>query len=609
MSNHVLDINNICTNFNYTISKNSYYLENYEPTQRGEKINSNNIRVSNSLVLSQYSAKEIINIKNNTRINTSDNTYLMYYQFPDKLTQLSYLINESNGLHFNGNYMSLGIDDYSIKEISKKLFYNVNSIPYSTKTFNGILYLNNSYIANESIQANNKLIDDLLLKENTLNFYNKQLNIIKDHVLFYRYIKNVLLGYPNQITFTKKAFKQNIINAYEERQNTNVTVRSKKIYRDQDYWDYNESPTLTYYTYFTISDISTYNIESDVTTYISLNNTYVRYCDNYYFINNLVPREYKSYFYTGLENNGDIYCKSIQDLEFNIYTNYFHNETIKKEENGTFNSYNIYMAIRPNLLNDVTLATMCNYITKQEYNDTTTKISYANYSNNSLYYVNTTDNLKFRYANTYVSLSIAPSCSYFNYRIVGQNNVQDKPYPLGTDRVISYYNKNILAYINCNVYNNIKVYYDPRPSITNAQVIDATNYQNSYVIFFDYDESINHGTKIKMNKYLFDVLLKYNCIFYNTNPYIFYGYYEISSDKIVHKIYRDIANKNIPLQFAKLTKNNVTLNYIINDKLIIKKFNDLQFTRVKGEVGTKQIYMGEIDTSEYNIINSTPINI
>lgn len=609
MSNYVLDINNICTNVKYTISKSSYFLEDF-PTRFGRNVNSNYIRTDNSLVLAQYSTQDIVNIKNDTKVTTSDNTYLMYYQFPNKLTQLSYLVNDSNGLHYNGKYISLGIDDYSIKEILNKLFYNVNSIPYSTKTFNGILYLNNSYIANESIQANNTLIDNLLMQENTLNFYNKQLNIIKDHVLFYRYIKNILLSYPNQITFTKKAFKQNIINGNVEILNSNVQAQINKIHKDTQYWDIDNNE-LVEYTQFRVVSTNTYNIDSDISTYLSLNNTYIKYCDNYYFINNLIPREYKSYFFTGLENNGDIYCKSVQDLEFNIYTNYFDNETIEKEDNNVFNEYNIYMSVKPNLLNDISLIPSCNYIVKKEYNSDT-NMSYANYSNNTIYYTNSTDNLKFRYSNTYVSLFITPSCSYFNYKINGENNVDTKVYPLGTNHIIASYNKNILAYVDCNIYDNIKIHYDPRQSVTNTQIIDAHNYQNSYVILFEYDTSLKFNNSINISKYIFNVLLKHNCIFYNSEPYIFYGYYEITtSDAIVHKKYRDIANKNIPLQFAKLNPNNVKLNYIINDRLLLRKFDDLEFKHVKGVTTNKKIYMGKINTnnSQYIIVNPIPINL
>ena len=616
MSNHILDINNICTNIKYTISNNSYYLENY-PNE--ETANTNYIHQDNSFVLAQYAADEIVGIKinrNKTEIISKnvvyDNTYLLYYQFPQKLSQMTYLINETNGLYYNGNYISLGIDDYSIKEISNKLFYNINSIPYSTKTFNGILYLNNAYIANESIQANNALVNKLLMQENTLSFYNKQLNIIKDHVLFYRYIKSVLLSHPNQITFTKRAFKQNIISASVEKQNTSKIAKTQTIYKDINYWDGNSAEGLQHYTYFHTINTFTYDIESDLTTYLSLNNTYIKYCDNYYFNNNLLPREYKPYFYQGLENNGNIYCKSIQDLEFNIYTNYFDNEITNKEDNNIFNTYNIYMRISPNLLNSISLISNCNYVNKTSY--LSSNISYANYSNNTLYYTNSSDNLKFKYANTYVSLSIAPSCSYFNYKLIGENMFDDTNiYSLGTNHIISSYNKNILAYIDCNIYDNIRIYYDTRNNITNTQIIDVNNYQNSYMILFEYNTNLGKNDSFEITNYLYNILLKYNCIFYNKEPYLFYGYYEVTTnDNKVYKKYRDIANKNIPLQFAKLNSNIITLNYIINDTLLIENFDNLEFAHTTDEYGntittTKKLYIGELSTN--TIKNIISINI
>lgn len=580
MDNQALYINNIHKNKSINICQNT------------DLLNRSNIS-TNSLIISSY--------------NNAENL-LFYNIFDNNIFQLSYNIKEDNGLYKNSrNFIELNIDNYSIKTVNNKLYYNINSIPYSTTSFNGILYIDNNYITNY-ISINNNIVSQLNLYNNILTYYIFKLNTIKDHINYYNKLKVIIDNNAGNLSFSDIFFKDNIL-SIDKKLNTidegfkKQTISWDDSDNDPDIINENYEGNPTQYTYFDNIKLNTYKSTFEYISYLSLNNIKIQYRNKYYINNELIDNNYSEYFWETIYPNDIIYTKQLNNLEFRIFTNYYNDNDIYNKYNDNINyelnsklisDNNIYMQMESknglSFINNVYKNTIDN--------------TYVNYSILGIISYN---NFNFKNVKQ-IEYDIIPNKSYFTYQykeIIINND--ETIYDISTDSLITNNETTIHYYTESD--NKITINYDNHTEYSYVNIINIPN-ESSYFMIYDSNEDLNEKT---VSKYLFNILSNKKCIMYNKDDinYLFYGYNYIydNKSKQYHKDYDYLINKTItPLNYAILSNDILKLSHIISDNLLVHKISDIKYNSITEQ---KSSYICNLikNNNNYKINNIVKIKI
>ena len=621
MANTILnkntDLNNICKDYSIVVSDNSYIL-NYnaslikldydKKTLQGNilpylelnevnKVNNfqttyhikNEFNFNYSYYQSDYILQGnslIISSLSDNDISSYFNSYIVFYNTESGLKQLSYHFKEGNGLYYdNDNHVvRLNIDNKSIKEINKKLFFDTNSIQISSDDNYGISYIDSKYlkINNGTLSIDLSYIETIISHKYKIQNLYQKINSLYNSLSYYNYVNDI---------------KNNTIDEFKE----NFDIVNTKT----EYDAINKS----------ITQSISYQKES--TLYFPINE--IKYIDNYYFENDLIDKAYKQYISLNDDNSYIIYCKDLEQLEIlsyieNKYLNYsteFDVNKIKDIEFELLNNDNIVDVsdistsidfnkyINNNCLETVNSTDLYSYIYSDDTNNYNKFILKSNIVNKTVYGDNyQITNNKFIYPSKIVDEKIFKQLGIvLNSKISLPQIKKNKIEYIKNGTEIKY--NYIVQTINCK-YNskNIKVLYDNRDiayCTYNTKAIDNSN-QNKYYFLspYNYTSSINIDNNI-------DFIMKNTDICFNNNgsSYLFYGYnFSMNSEQIFKKKYYSIWN-NYPTCFIT--------EYFM--KLLINRKNSVISSKQIVLNNFKELYTQNFNNIEYDKNNYQPVTL
>lgn len=250
-----LTINDLMHPYNVIIEYDNSYMvnasndnsENYPSftesslivNENKEAFNNDTSYFNTSTYMNPYS----LIISNNSYINDQktiiENSYIIYYNSSDGLYQLTYILQEGNGLYNdeNNHIMTMNIDNKSIREVNDRLYYNIESVPSSTSYKPGIHIINkNDFIINNdySISVNhNTEINVISLKNNCKMIY-MNINSLYNELNYLYEIQNSVNGFSN----FKEQSNYNSENSQDNTENYIVTYQfiSPKIQYSDNYY-------------------------------------------------------------------------------------------------------------------------------------------------------------------------------------------------------------------------------------------------------------------------------------------------------------------------------------------------------------------------------------
>lgn len=620
----------------------------------------------NSLIISNLA---------NDEISSDPNSYIVFYNTEYGLKQLTYHYKEGNGLYYDdaNHIFGMNIDNTTIKEMNKKLYFDTNSIPISTKDNYGIGYIDTRYL-----RINNGILS---IKPNYI-----------ENVISYKYkIKNLyerLTNIYNSLSYFNNIYenKNDVIDEFVERfDKLNDGEENKSIKTEISYHKTNSL-------YFPQSEI--------------------KYIDNYYFDNGLINENYKQYITLDENNSYIIYCKDIEKLyilsyisnDYMNYSNTFNRNKIRSIEDNLLNSDDLidisnidtnnldkYISNNNNqeILSNNTLYT---YIYSDETNNYNKFIIQSNIVNNILYSlpVNAVEcspndllnnqniqilfkNYKVfvkRYSNdfeyylevlipyvkantneTFYKCPIKNVRSYqmtkskFKYKnkFIDEKLFKKLGIILNSKISLPTIKKNIIKYIkngttiqydytiqsiNCQYPSkNIKILYDDRDITYCSYNVNAIPYDKDvYYFLSNYD----YGNTKEINDSISFILRNNDISFDNRLQYLFYGYswtmrdYQIFN-KNYYGIWHDLPTYYITSNFMKLIINmdpdinhtdsfNATNIVLDNFKeLYTENFNEIEFNKNDYHPLTLylyKIYRGPDDQyDKISKVNNVTINI
>jgi len=481
-------------------------------------------------------------------------SYIIYYNTNTGLKQLTYHFKEGNGLYYDEDIhaINFNIDNYSIKEINDKLYFNTNSLPIASDTTYGISYINNEYlqINNGILTINNDYIENVIsYKYKIANLYNS-LSSLQDSFAYYDRI-------------------------YNERNNT-INEFSKYCDRIIKYNSNNSNINKTF----------SYSLTSS----LYFPETKLIYVDNYYFSNNMIPESYKKHAQIDLNEDISyiIYCKNIELIDIYSYnTNKFcsystsfndnilndfekniklsNDDSSKKivSENNIYsyvyaddiNKYNKF------LLNTNIVVKCQDVINNKNYEYTLTKIRYNN--------KNIDSKLFKKYGimlNSKLNTNTIKTCS-IDYLLINTNI----KYTLNLNTINIKYNN-----------RNIKLLNDDR-DITYCVFNKNAIINNSSYYYFLVNGKLNSEITINNdnNKIINFMLKNYDISFDSNLSYLFYGYNYCYDDQYIKKNYYGLWH-DLPIQYVNI---NLFRNYLLKyldinnfEEMFIKKINSYIYT-------------------------------
>lgn len=565
-------------NFTYT-----YYQSNYN-------------LIDNALIVSNLSIDEQSAIPN---------SYIVFYNTFCGLKQLSYHYKEGNGLYYDANnhVFNMNIDNSSIKEINKKLFFDTNSIPISSKENYGISYVNTKYLT-----VNNGILSiDLPYIENIISYKYKIKNLFQSLTSIHN-----SLSYYNNIYETKN----DAIDTFKKSFDIVTNNISKNIIDSTI--SYNQTNSL----YFPLSEI--------------------KYIDNYYFDNNMIDEKYKQFVTLDENNSYIIYCKDIEKIHI---LSYISNDFANYKESFDINQIkDIETSILNNDwpdLNSISSSTnFSKYITenKQETIDNNNLYSYiyvdeTNNYNKFIIQANIINNSQLMMNDKYYK--VIKTGFKYNSKFVDEKLFKKLGIILNSKISLPQLKKNILKYnkkgksieyeytvetINCNYEEkNIKILYDTR-NITYCtyNTTPIPNGPNNFYFLSDYNYSNTRPISVP----IVNIMKNFDISFDSSLKYLFYGYNWNMKDnnkftKNYYGIWNDLPTYYITSNFMEtlLTKlqpsssqldqvNKLPLSNFL--ELYCQDFSEIEFDKENNESITLYLYKIYKNSSGYYEISKVP---
>jgi len=580
---------NIRNEFNFTYT---YYQSNYN-------------LIDNSLIIS--------NLANDDQ-SAIPNSYIIFYNTFCGLKQLSYHYKEGNGLYYDAynHVFNMNIDNSSIKEINKKLFFDTNSIPISSKENYGISYVNTKYLT-----VNNGILSIDL-----------------------PYIENII------------SYKYKIKNLFQSL----TTIHNSLSYYDNIYETKNDTIDTFKKSFDIVSNNISKNIIDSTISYNQTNSLYfpqseIKYIDNYYFQGDkpLIDPKYKEFVTLDENNSYIIYCKDIEKIQI---LSYISNDFINYKESFDINKIK---DIESNILNDE-LLNLDTIDSNTHFSKYINENKQETIDNNNLYsyiYVNeTNDYNKFIIQSNIINNSqwIKDDKYYkiitigfkYNSKFVDEKLFKKLGIIVNSKISLPQLKKNILKYnkkgksieydytvetINCNYEEkNIKILYDTRnitycthntTYIPYNPDIDADN----FYFLSDY----NFDTIQSISKPIVNIMKNFDISFDNKIKYLFYGCnWNIKDNnkftKNYYGIWNDLPTYYVTSSFMEtlLTKlqpgenqldevNKLPLSNFL--ELYCQNFNEIEFDKENYETIKLYLYKIYPSNEQYEITKVPEVTI
>lgn len=605
------DLNNIFKDYSLLVSTNSYILNynaNIHYSYYNKISNTDNIRIqeenelgfkyniqsenqfnsrsSYSYSLSSYNIVSNSLIVSNLSIDNFTsyyNSYVLYYNTDDGLRQLTYHYKEGNGLYYDidTHLIGMNIDNYTIREINNKLYFDTNSIPIATENTYGIAYVNNEYL-----QVNNGIL--------TMN---------RD------YIENII------------SYKYKISNIY----NSLLSLYDSFSYYDRVYSE-KTNTTNIYSRYF--DNVINYNYDnSNISKNISYTfssslyfpNSKLQYIDNYYFVNNLIDPSLKEYAIIDLNESNSyiIYCKDVELIDI-----YSYNENKYYNHFTSFND-NIMRIIETNIETDIDNSTkemvdenkIYSYVYNNDLNKYNKFTMNSNIVNNDCIKIGNTNYeytlSKVRYKNKNIDKKLFKKYGIILNSKLNINSIKKA--------FIDYFRVGTTVNYNLNLQTvnikydskNIKVLYDDRDiSYCTYNTRQIEDHDTTRYYFFT-DKLINNVNENLKNIFSF-MLQNYDISFDSNISYLFYGYNFVYKDKVLMKNYYALWN-DLPLLYVDSKLFTIQNN---NGKICSSMMNNFENSfihninsfKYNNQNSTNRLYLSYIDLND-NSINSANIYI
>lgn len=658
-----VDLNNILTDYSISAMTNSYILsyyansktKHYKSVQKEISINLDPIIDEETGLTYVFNDKNQFNLQETYNYNESlltnniivanvgnkltsyNGSYIIYYNTNDGLRQLSYHYKEGNGIYYDKktHLIGMNIDNNTIKESNKKLFFDTNSIPISSLNNYGISYVDTEYmtIDNGILSIKSNLIENIIsYKYKIQSLYNSLYSIYSA----FSYYDNIYITKNDTTNIFVKYFN-------------NVLKNDKNNMLER-------------------------KISYETTSSLFFPNSQLQYYDNYYFTKNLIDEQYKEFIPLNNENSYMIYCKDPEQLTICSYIeNSFLDNTVEFNDNlfnnielGLNNSgddqsieivdqSNLYSYIyidETNKYNKILVNTNIinrDYITLYDIN--TNKYNHYSYTTNKIRFKSKPNDDKiFRkngiILNSKINNSSINKCIVDYY--LNDNTIN---YDLQLKRInVKYDNRNIkilyddrdIAYCVCNNYpiqdksknyfwvscanlsndikNNLKtgIIYK---KVESVKTITETKNNN---IITNIETNITED--IQKNNENIEFIIKNSDVCFNTNlSYLFYGYNWTYNNKVkkynkkYYTIWDNIATTYITPGFVKILNNLCDNNTNETNNIVLFNFDELyteNFNEVEYNVNTygapdlnhsHKLYLCEFDSEQKEISNQETI--
>ena len=546
-----LTANDILNKYTIGVDYNTYYVDQYSKKYTGKydvqsfeetsphvdestlEFNSDTTFYNTQKIYQPYSLI-ISNIgQQNGKIYPT--SYIMYYNSTDGLHQMSYVLQEGNGLYYDPKtyMMTFNIDDKTIKEIDNKLYFNTQSIPTSTSDRYGIHNVNAAYftINNGIISSNEDIKEKVISLKNISKYLYITLQSLYEQF-------NYLLDEKMNMELEDSNFSSDD-ESFEETSGGNEG--------NDEYSDNSQQ-----------YQIDTSIINSEVYVSYEFINNDLKYIDNYYYSS--IPElqkfaETHNKYEVPINDSRIIYTKDIDYLQVIITSQYNTNKELKTNEDYLTSYLSLDYTDSNNRFSTL------NYIEKMNCKLIDGQITMTTY--NRVKYKNNKSNNKYLFEKYGLTLSNKLSSSYYitknsslyqerpyNYEAEIINNDSDEEYNdnpgiisndsdeafnYGSGMVFGssstewdYYDNSItVSYYYPSSTDNIKIIYDNR-TIRNCLIIqNLGNYgdsQDGEYIFIGVKKNVAWDPTLQLSRQAYEIFKKIGLIWTCKDNNIYLGW-------------------------------------------------------------------------------------